>query len=79
MRKNELQRMLDAAADQAATQAAALVAHQLRGALKLALKDLVHDYRIEFIEYLLTERWLRLLAALLFLLSVIGLWLEEHP
>lgn len=70
--------MLDKAADQAATQAAAIVIHQLRGALKLALKDLFSDWRRDFIDYLLTEKWIRLLAAVLFALSVIGLYFKEH-
>lgn len=78
MRRNELQRMLDEASDQAATQAAAIVVHQLRPALKAALKEMFREWRIEFIEYLLTEKWIRLIAAILFALSVIGLYWKEH-
>lgn len=69
--------MLDQASDQAATQAAAIVLHKLPEALKAAIRLLVAEWRRDLIDYILTEKWVRLLTALLFLLGVIGLWLKE--
>lgn len=70
--------MFDEAADQAATQAAAMVINHLSAALKQALKALFAEYRREFIEYILREKWIRIVLGLLTILGLLGILIKEY-
>lgn len=73
---------IDKAADQSATQAAAIIRdwleHHLKDHIKKALKEIYWELWGDLFRYLYRENWVRLLAGLLTLISVIALWMREH-
>lgn len=76
--REEIQRMLDEASDQAATQAAAIVLNKMREALRLAIHDILRDAGRDALEYVLHERWIRIVLGLLSLAGLIGYWLNDR-
>lgn len=69
---------IDRACDQAATQAVAFFRSHIKTIVKEAIRELARDAWSEFVHYLLTENWVRLLAALIFGASVLLLYIKEH-
>lgn len=77
LKRDELQRMLDESADQSATQAAALVIHKIPAALKEAIKQLIKEYMRDAVDWILHERWIRIILGIVSLVGIIGYWLKD--